>query len=113
VKSGRWWLSLAYILATVLAQGVHDHGRASDDDLLESRGDCDEPRPHVAGHEVAGHGEGPTSCPSCHFRADHPLWAMAPRPLPGPSVAIPIDFARPSTLPGSRLRTRCRAPPLA
>ncbi len=111
VKLVRWWLSLSYILATLLALGVHDHDRETADAVLESKGDCDESRPHVASHEQARHGESPTVCPSCQFRSQHSLWTMATRPQPGPSVAIPIATSRPSTLPGSPLRTRCRAPP--
>jgi len=111
VKAGRWWLSLAYLFASLLAQGYHDHGGGADEVAPESRGDCDEQRQHIADHDVAGHGTPPETCPSCQLRAEHPFWAIAARPLPGPAVVIPIDFGRPSTLDGSPLRARCRAPP--
>jgi len=113
VKLVRWWLSLAYILATMLALGVHDHDRETGDPILESRGDCEDPRPHVANHEAAVHGDSPTVCPSCQFRSQHSLWVMASRPQPGPSVAIPLAtlspfdpprVAAPDPLPSPALR---------
>jgi hypothetical protein len=110
VKSHRWLLSLAYLFATLMAQGPHDHGHRADDATV-SRGDCDALGVHVAGHEHQQAHETPDACPACHFRAEHPLWQLAPRPLPGPSVAIPAEAAHPSTRLGSPLRTRCRAPP--
>ena len=113
VKWGRWWLSLSYVLATLMAQGVHDHHRATDDSVLESNGDCDDSRLHIADHKVVDLGDSPSVCASCQFRGQHSLWAMVPQPLPGPGVAIPTETNRPSTHPGSPLRTRCRAPPLA
>ena len=111
MKSGRWWLSLAYLFASLLSQGYHVHGRGSEDLAPESHGDCDEQRRHVADHDIADHGDASEACLSCHFRAEHPFWAMAPGPLPGPAVVVPIDFGRPSSLEGSPLRARCRAPP--
>jgi len=110
VKSGRWWLTLAYTLATLVAPGVHDHGSGGDD-VPESRGDCDEQRPHMADHRVADHGDGPTTCPSCQFRAQHPLEGPRPHALSCPVVAATVEPARPSPLVGSPLRARCRAPP--
>jgi len=53
LNCGRWLLTLAYLVASLLAQGVHVHDRGSDRSFLEDRGDCDESRRHVADHEVA------------------------------------------------------------
>jgi hypothetical protein len=111
VNRGRWWLALAYTVATLVAQGVHVHDQRADQAVLESRGDCDETRPHVADHEVASHGEAPAPCPSCQLRSQQSLWQDASLPLPVPSLSAPIEFRPPSTLPGAPLRTRCRAPP--
>jgi hypothetical protein len=111
VKWGRWWLALSYVLATLLAQGVHDHDWRADASVLESKGDCDDTRPHVAEHQVDGSLATSIDCPSCHFRGQYSLSELAPRPLPGPGIAIPPTTAAVSTLPGSPFRTRCRAPP--
>ena len=113
MKWGRWWLSLSYVLATLLAQGVHDHERATDDSALESNGDCDDSHLHIADHKALHLGDSASDCLSCQFRGQHSLWATAPQPCPGASVAIRIVANPPSTLPGSPLRTRCRAPPFA
>jgi hypothetical protein len=113
VNWGRGWLSLASLLATLLAQGVHDHDhdRKADAAFVESMGDSDDTRPHLGDHEVDGRLAGPIDCPSCQFQGQHSLAEIAPRPWPGPSLAIPPATDSPSTQPGSPLRTRCRAPP--
>jgi hypothetical protein len=111
VKWGRWWLALVYTVATLVAQGVHVHDQGADEAVTESRGDCDETRPHVAGHEAAAHGQAPAPCPSCQLRSQHSFWQDASIPLPGPGLSTPIELRRASVLPGTPLRTRCRAPP--
>ena len=113
MKWGRWWLSLAYVLANLLAQGVHDHGRGSDEFVLESSGECDNSRTHVASHEVGDPAEAPSVCPSCQFRSQHSLCSLAARPLPGPGVAIPPATEPPSPPLGSPLRAQSRGPPTA
>jgi len=111
VKWGRWWLALTYTLATLLAQGVHDHDQGTDEAVPESHVDCDEARPHATAHHVVDPSKAPASCPSCQFRAQVSFWNPASRPGPGLVVSLPIAFDRTSDLPGSPLRTRCRAPP--
>ncbi|WP_435010690.1 hypothetical protein P12x_001969 [Tundrisphaera lichenicola] len=111
MRWSRLWLTLVYSLATLVAMGVHDH-RAADAPIPESHGDCDESRLHVAGHEVISPGDPPAPCPSCQFRSHHTLWRTASSPAPGPGLTEPVELGRASTLPGSPLRTSCRAPPL-
>ena len=111
VKPGRWWLSLAYVLATLLAMVGHDHARETAPPWLEAAGDCDDSRPHLGSHPADASPSGSADCPSCHFRAQYPLAEFAPRPVSGPGLAIPPESGPASTLPGSPLRTRCRAPP--
>jgi hypothetical protein len=113
LNCGRWLLTLAYLVASLLAQGVHVHDRGSDRSFLEDRGDCDESGRHVADHKVADHSELPTVCPSCQLRSQASILTPTVRPVPGQFVLIPVTRSTPSTLPGSPLRTRCRAPPLA
>lgn len=112
VTSGRWWLALAYVLTTLLARGGHHHAPGGPEPI-ESHGDCDESRRHVADHPVADPGSGPVDCPACHFRAEHSLGEFAPAPLPGRVVAVVDDPTRPSPRAGAPLRNRCRAPPTA
>ena len=112
VKWGRWWFSLAYVLATLLAQGVHDHDRGAEEPFLESSGECDNTRPHVASHEVGTPDGSPGACPSCQFRSQHSLSEPTDRPLAGLGVAAPPAAQPPSTPSGSPLRPRCRAPPI-
>lgn len=113
LNCGRWLLTLAYLAAGLLAQGVHVHDRGCDRSFLEDRGYCDESRPHVDGHKVADQSELPTVCPSCQLKSQASILALAVQPVPGQIVLIPVTRSTPSTLPGSPLRTRCRAPPLA
>ncbi|WP_435017472.1 hypothetical protein TA3x_005085 [Tundrisphaera sp. TA3] len=110
--TGRWWLALGYLLATLVAQSPHAHDHPSDE-AAESRGDCSDLGRHIAGHDPAKPHEAPEPCPACQFRAESPLLHSAPRAMAGPSVAIPRENSRPSTRPGSPLRTSCRAPPHA
>jgi hypothetical protein len=113
LKCGRWLLTLAYLLASLLAQGVHVHDRGHDRGFLEDRGDCDESRQHVADHEAADPGDPPTVCPSCQLRNQASILVPFVRPLPGQVVLVPVVRSAPSTLPGSPLRARSRGPPLA
>ena len=107
----RGWIALTYVLATLLAQGPHDHGREAEAGFLESPGGCDDSRPHVAGHEAPSLDDGPGVCASCHFRSQHAPADLVPLPIPGPGLAIPRPPEAPKALPGSPLRARCRAPP--
>ena len=100
-----------YVLATLMAQGLHDHGREADALAVESRGGCDDAGPHFGDHEVDDHRHAPPGCPSCQFRGQHSLAELAPRPRPGPGIAIPPATDAPPPAPGAPLRTRCRAPP--
>ena len=113
LNCGRWLLTLAYVVASLLAQGVHVHGPGSDRSFLDARGDCDESRAHVADQKVADDGEPPTACPSCQLKSQASILTLTVRPVPGQIVLIPVIRSTPSTLPGSPLQTRCRAPPLA
>ncbi len=110
---GRWSLTMAYLLASLLAQGVHVHGSGSDRTVLEDKGNCNEARTHVADHDVADPGDAPIVCPSCQLRSQASFLEETPKPIPGLSVLVPIAASRPEPLPGLPLRTRCRAPPLA
>jgi hypothetical protein len=113
LNCGRWLLTLAYLVASLLAQGVHVHDRGRDRSFLKHRGDCDASRLHIDDREIADHSELPTVCPSCQLKSQASILALTVRPVPGQIVLIPVTRSTPSTLPGSPLRTRCRAPPLA
>ena len=52
-------LTLVYVLATVLAQGVHDHGEASDATDAHHEAGCNDPRLHLSGHPSSD----PTTAP--------------------------------------------------
>ena len=112
-RTTRWWLALAYALATVLSQFAHDHGRQPDPEAARATAHCDSSLPHVADDPAPRLDDPRDHCLACQFRATHLAWMiMAPTP-DDPVVVAPIDLASPSPLLGSILRPVSRAPPCA
>ena len=111
-RQGRWWLVLAYTLATVLAQSAHRHGGAADDAQARCLASCQDTRVHLSGHPAPDLDRLRTDCPACQFRADHQAdSALRPSPFHRPVVAQATDRRTPTALPGAVLRPSCRAPP--
>jgi hypothetical protein len=111
LRANRWWLALSYVLATVLAQGLHDHGRGDDPSAAGHEAGCADACRHVTGHPSDESGPDRADCPACQFRADHHSWAPC---LPGQlreSVSVTDEAPRPLTLSGPTFRATSRAPP--
>ncbi len=106
------WLTLIYVLATVLAQGAHDHGVGSDATGSHHEAGCDDPRLHLSGHPSKECHDGPTHCLACQYRSEYHFWQAASPSSSRSSLAASIEVLPPSARPGSfRLFSR-RAPPL-
>ena len=112
MTSPRFWLSLVYLFATLVAQVPHDHRQGSEPAGADARDDCADLGRHVAGHEADAHHVGPELCPICQLRFDSPLLVAAPTPAIGPGVAIAREAGPPAAPPRPLLRPSCRAPPL-
>lgn len=111
MRANRWWLALGYALATVVVQGVHDHGRATDETAARHEAGCSDPRPHVAGHPAPEAAHLLLDCPACQYRAEPHSWSFSLPSIDRPSVAAPGERPpAPARLRPLRL-TSCRAPP--
>jgi hypothetical protein len=111
VRANRWWLALIYALATVVAQGMHDHGGGADETVAQHEAGCSDPRPHMAGHPSPESGHLPIDCPACQYRAEHHSYPYTSSPLVRPSVAVSVEASpAPARLPSIRIHS-CRAPP--
>jgi hypothetical protein len=110
MRKNRWFLVLAYALATVLAQGFHHHRDGEDADAAH-HSTCGDTRTHVEEGRPADTGIGPLHCLSCQFQSDHHSLLVAP-PLFGDVPAgvsrIFGETQRPSPF---ALRASSRAPP--
>jgi len=106
----RRWFAWAFLIATIVVQGPHDHCQPSNN-TLEASGTCEDQHSHWAGHEVAEQDSSPDFCPICQHRLQHLIVA--------PTLVAPVESSSPAppqiglaTLEtGPRLRSRCRAPP--
>ncbi|CAN5723153.1 hypothetical protein BH23PLA1_BH23PLA1_04350 [soil metagenome] len=114
----RWWLTLAYCLSVVLAQGIHSHGDhnavASHQGDSPCPSDCGEP---ANGDDVFLSEEAvncdPGDCPSCQFQLNHQAalpvsdCLAVSEPRVSPAVHQGIACSTPSSRPHNR------GPPLA
>jgi hypothetical protein len=117
VRRDRWtaWLALIYTLATVFAQGMHDHGAAGEDrdhDPVVVHG-CDDARAGIAGHHTPEPGHPPSDCPACQFRAQIHHWEAPSLLVAGSPARAHVDVNPARALPRRPLRPTGRAPPLA
>ena len=111
VSLTRAWIVLLYVLATLLAQSTHDHGRGDDESSFRHEEGCSDPRPHVAGHASPDLSHEHDGCLACQFRVEHQGCILTPFYLERPIASGSTDYA---TLfpPASTLRrNNCRAPP--
>ena len=110
VRHGRSWLTLGYLLATMLAQGLHDHGEPDRQPILAGPG-CSEPRTHVESHPkplVAPHLD---HCLACQYRAQS-HWVDPATPLVGvPQLATTSEPPHAQATPAPIPRRSGRAPP--
>ena len=108
----RRWVAWTFLIATIVAQGPHDHRPASHLSAAEF-GTCDSPSPHWAGHEADPPDGGPDACPLCQHRLQ-PALVVPSLALIAPACSAPLDawpVAQRALDPP--LRLRCRAPPRA
>ena len=110
MRHGRSWLALGYVLATLLAQGLHDHGEQARPPIPAGLG-CNEPRTHVESHAtplVAPHLD---HCLACQYRAQS-HWVDLDTPAVGSTlVAATPEPPRQHAAPAPILRRSGRAPP--
>ena len=110
VRVSRYGWALVYLVATVVAQGVHDHGGA-DAGAVQHEAGCSDPRPHLSGHWSPDLGQDQDHCLACQFRANHHGLSLTStaslRPSAAAVVAV-VPLLAPRRL---ALRNTCRAPP--
>ncbi len=107
----RGWLTLLYVLATVLVQGVHDHGGTDKSAVAYHGPGCADLGLHVAGHPAPDLSHAPDHCLACQYRAEPHSCAPAP-PSPELSSISVAAVSSPALAPSSSLRRiSCRAPP--
>ena len=113
-RNTRWWLAVAYTLATVFAScaHVHDHGTGSEEADARCLASCRDSRLHLSGHQSPDLGHLSNDCLACQFRANH---QTAPSLVPtrfdvrDTGAAAVADTG--ALLPPSVLRLSCRGPP--
>src|SRR4051794_5086144 len=105
-------LTLLYVLATVLAQGVHDHGDGSDATGSHHEAGCDDPRLHLSGHPSTASHHGPSDCLTCQYRSEYHFWQAAPAPTSQSSVSASVEIPNSSARIRSFRLFSCRAPPV-
>ena len=111
VRSSRWWLALLYILATVLAQGLHDHGGGADAAEVRHEAGCDDSRPHLSGHWSPDLSHVQDHCLACQYRSQHQTPTTSPAPFHLDRASPARSSRPPPTRSGSLHRISCRAPP--
>jgi hypothetical protein len=109
----RWSLIVAYLLATALVHGAHDHGprRAGRSPIADQGDSADrDPRLKIAVTPDSPHLAG--DCASCQFLSQHQA-ACLPAGLPDRPPSVDVDDpGGASILEGFSLRPACRDPPL-
>ena len=114
MKRERLWLTLIYVLTTVLVQGMHHHDHGWSDKSAVAWYDrgyanlC----PHIAEHPSPDSGHAPNHCLACQYRAEPQSCVLAPLSLEEPSVsvaAVSCQVLAPSRTPR---QISCRSPPL-
>ncbi|WP_157579417.1 hypothetical protein [Singulisphaera acidiphila] len=111
MRLSRSWLVLLYVLATVVVQGSHDHGRGDEGGTSQHEAGCSDPRPHIAGHWSPDLSNDHDHCLACQFRAEHQGWILTPFGLDRPVGSLLTDSAGPSTSITTFRWNTCRAPP--
>ncbi|WP_406696804.1 hypothetical protein V5E97_38030 [Singulisphaera sp. Ch08] len=111
MRRSRSWLVLLYLLATVLVQSSHDHGRADGVESSQHEAGCADPRPHIAGHWSPDLSHDHDECLACQYRADHQAWILTPFCLDRPIGLLLKASTGPSTSITSVRWNTCRAPP--
>ncbi len=106
----RRWFAWGFLIATIVAQGPHDHCQPANN-FLEASGACDDPHSHWAGHEAPDQDSGPDFCPICQHRLQHLIVAPTLRALVQSSSPAPVEAGLVAVETGPPLRSRCRAPP--
>ena len=110
MRGWRSCLALAYLLASTLAIGVHDHASESERPAKHEAG-CADPRPHISGHWSPDLTDVQDHCLACQFRADHHYWLIG---SPSFRLTRVETLAEQVDLPVSLLRLQRptgRAPP--
>jgi hypothetical protein len=110
VNRRRIILALGYLLATLLAQGAHDHGAASSRSEQPAHPAAAEQGPHFCSAFVPSQ-DSANACAACQFRGHHQASPLA-SPHPACLVAA-IDCVEtsPCWWPAPLLRLSTRAPP--
>ena len=109
----RGWLALLYVLATVLVQGVHDHGGTDESAVAYHDPGCADLCPHVAGHPSPDLSHAPDYCLTCQYRATPHSCAPTPPSLERPSASVAAVSSPALALSKTLRRITCRAPPRA
>jgi hypothetical protein len=111
VRVSRFWLVLLYVLATAMAQCVHDHGQDDEGAAAQHESGCADPRPHISGHWSPDLDDHRDDCLACQFRAEHQSDLSAETTFVVLSVADAVEVSSPAPPQRFFLRNTCRAPP--
>jgi hypothetical protein len=105
------WLTLMYALATVLAQGAHDHGVGPDESGTHHEAGCNDPRLHLSGHPSSDSHDDLSHCLICQYRSEYHFWQAEALSASRTSLTSPVEGAPPSARAGMFRLPSCRAPP--
>jgi len=113
LRRGRFWLVLLYGVATLLGQGLHDHGPDSHPPPTVANIACEEAALHVEAHPAQNAGHPFDACPACQFRAQN--LSCLDRVTAHAPVAVEraADFPPFKSHVSPVLRPTGRAPPIA
>jgi hypothetical protein len=107
----RWCPAFFYVLATVWAQGLHDHhGSAA---AARCAASCTDTRTHLSGHSAPDLGHSPADCLACQFRAE-PQCGLLTYPILLPRrITVAVVTSLPAAASWPSRWIACRAPPRA
>src|SRR4051812_48850883 len=89
VRLSRWWPASLYVLATVLAQCVHDHHGVTES-ATRCEASCADAQTHLSGHSARDLSHSPTDCLACQYRAEHLSWLLSPPLFLRPSATVSV-----------------------
>lgn len=102
---------LAYVVATMWAQGGHDDGYDTESET-QCLADCRDARPHVTGHPSADLAQERDECAACQLRSNLIATSADARSVGSPKSEPAAPTRRVRTVTRTVRIPSCRAPPL-
>jgi hypothetical protein len=70
LREFRWWISLLFIVSTLLCGGPHHHARDEIASMIRPESGCGDDCAHFAGHEAPDLSQISIDCDACHHRSE-------------------------------------------